>query len=353
MAIFSKRKKEKDYDDPNLREVTRGKRGSRSIKSESRKRRKEPSKPWGKKERYMVLAILVLTVGTSAVLGLSARAWKLPGLPRLKIPRITSPFFGEETIFIEGDKERIKDREKSEEIIRIFKESTNNFTGVYGLYIVNLDSGFSYGVNENETFEPASLNKLPVMAGMLIEEEKGNLDLETKYSLKDSDKVIGAGSLRAKPEGYEITYRNLVRLMGEQSDNTAFTITRRILGEEKIKEVITNIGMEGTSLSENVTTPSDIGIFFEELWFGKIVEEDHKNELLDYLTDTLFETLIPEGIPNDVRVTHKYGAETNVLNDAGIVYSDKPFVLVLMGKGVVVKEAESFFPKFARIVYGE
>ena len=352
MAIFRKRKKADEYEDDNGEEKIPQKRRIRDLKPENRKRRKELPKPWGKKERYLVLAILVLTIGTSAVLGLSSRAWKLPGLPRLQIPQITLPFSGEETIFIEGDKERIRDREKSEGIIKLFKEKTNNLTGVYGLYIVNLESGFSYGVNEKEIFEMASLNKLPVMAGMLIEEEQDNLDLETKYSLKDSDKVVGAGTLYARSEGYEITYRNLVRLMGKQSDNTAFAITRRILGEEKIGEVITTIGMKETSFSENKTTPSDIGTFFEELWLGNIVNEKYKNELLDYLTDTVYETLIPEGIPDDVRVAHKYGAETNVLNDAGIIYAEKPFILVMMGKGVVAKDAESFIREFARIVYG-
>ncbi len=352
MAFLRKRRKADEYEDDNGEEKMSQKRRIRDLKPENRKRRKELPKPWGKKERYLVLAILVLTVGASAVLGLSSRAWKLPGLPRLKIPKITLPFSGEETILIEGDKERIRDREKSEGIIKLFKEKTKNLTGVYGLYIVNLESGFRYGVNEREIFEMASLNKLPVMAGMFIEEEQDNLDLETKYSLKDSDKVIGAGTLYARPEGYEITYRNLARLMGKQSDNTAFAITRRMLGEEKIGEVITTIGMKETSLSENKTTPSDIGTFFEELWLGNIVNEEHKNELLDYLTDTAYETLIPEGIPDDVRVVHKYGAETNVLNDASIVYAEKPFILVMMGKGVVAKDAESFIREFARIVYG-
>jgi beta-lactamase class A len=363
MAFLRKRRKADEHEDDNGEEKMFQKRRIRDLKPENRKRRKELPKPWGKKERYLILAILVLTVGASAVLGLSSRAWKLPGLPRLQIPKITLPFSGEETIFIEGDKERIRDREKSEEIIKIFKEKTKNLTGVYGLYIVNLESGFSYGVNEREIFETASLNKLPVMAGMFIEEESRRSGgtsgpeeesfLETKYLLKDSDKVIGAGTLYARPEGYEITYRNLVRLMGKQSDNTAFAITRKILGEEKIGEVIATIGMKETSLSENKTTPSDIGTFFEELWQGNIVSKESAEELLDYLTDTAYETLIPEGIPDDVRVAHKYGAETNVLNDAGIIYTEKPSILVMMGKGVVAKDAESFIREFARIVYGD
>jgi hypothetical protein len=38
-----------------------------------------------------------------------------------------------------------------------------------------------------------------------MEEEQGSIDLDTKYKIKNSDKVAGAGSLYSKPEGYEIT----------------------------------------------------------------------------------------------------------------------------------------------------
>lgn len=53
----------------------------------------------------------------------------------------------------------------------------------------------------------------------------------------------------------------------------------------------------------------------------------------------------------EIRVAHKYGVEDNVVNDAGIVFGEKPFVLVIMSKGVVVEEANEVFPKLARIFY--
>ncbi len=334
-----------------IRDLNPRPKDDRPLAGENKKRRKQPPKPWGRKERLIILVILLFTVGTSAVLAISSRAWKLPGLPRLKLPSFSLPFSGEETIVIEGDRDRVRERERAEKVIAGFKEETKNLSGVYGLYVVNLSTGFAYGVNETEVFESASLNKLPVMAGMYMEEEGGSLSLESKYKLKNSDKTSGAGSLYSKPEGYEITYRNLIRLMGKQSDNTAFNITKNILGEEKIYEVITKIGMKRTSLAENETTPQDIGIFFEELWHGNIINGENKNELLDYLTDTIYENWITKGVPEDVRVSHKYGNETNVVNDAGVVFTEKPFILVIMSKGVVEREANDIFPDLARIVY--
>ncbi|MFV1916932.1 MAG: serine hydrolase [Patescibacteria group bacterium] len=331
-------------------------------KKTRKKRRKERQEPWGKKERLLVLFILVVTVGSSAVLALSSRSWKLPGLPRLKIPTFNLPFGGEETIVIEGDRELISQRETSEEIIQKFKKETEKLSGVYGLYVVDLGTGFSYGVNEKEVFEPASLNKLPVMAAMYIEEELGNLDLEAKYTLKNSDKVAGAGSLSGRPEGYELTYRNLIRLMGKQSDNTAFNVAKNLIGEEIIEQVTIRIGMKDTSLLENETTPRDIGAFFDELWQGNVINSERKNELLDYLTDTIYEEWLTKGVPDEIRVSHKYGREVHVVNDAGIIYAEKPsgpdgpmglgpFVLVILSKGAVEREAAVVIPRLARIVY--
>ena len=355
MVIFRrKRQEEEKYEEEEFSTRRPKSKEFKDLKPQYRKKRKEPPKPWGKKERLLVFFILIFTAGASGVLALSARSWKLPGLPRIKISLPSFSFFGEEKIVIEADPAKRglrKEIEKSEEVVAAFKEKTKNLSGVYGLYVSDLESGFSYGVNELETYEPASLNKLPVMAAMYMEAEEGNLDLKTKHTLKASDKVGGAGSLYGKPAGYEITYRNLIRLMGKQSDNTAFNIAKNLLGDEKINEAMLKIGMKNTSLANNKTTPEDIGVFFEELWNGNVVDDRHRDELLEFLTDTVYEVWISEGIPDNVRVAHKFGRELHVVNDAGIVFAEEPFVLVIMSKGVVEREADAILPDLARIVY--
>lgn len=333
----------------------------------TRSRKKEKPKPWGKRERILVFTVIVLTAGVSTVLSLSARAWKLPGLPRLAFPKMSVPFFGEETIIITRRVEQsaqVEQGKKAQKVTEEFKNKTKNLSGVYGLYVVNLDNGYFFGVNETETFQAASLIKLPVMVAVYLEAEEGNFDLNEKYTLKNSDKVGGAGSLSGKPAGYEITYRNLIRLMGKQSDNTAFKIVRNLLGDEKINKAIVKIGMKNTSLEENEMTPKDAGIFFEELWNarlsapersdggqGNIVSKESAEELLDLLTDTLYEEWLAAGITDNVRVAHKYGREVHVVNDAGIVFADKPIVMVIMSKGVVEHEADAIFPELSRMIY--
>src|SRR5687768_11808648 len=61
---------------------------------------KEAIKPWGKKERLFVLYVLLFTTIASAFFGLSAREWKLPGLPKLEFE---IPNFSKGTIILENE----------------------------------------------------------------------------------------------------------------------------------------------------------------------------------------------------------------------------------------------------------
>ncbi|MFC1625913.1 serine hydrolase [Patescibacteria group bacterium] len=319
----------------------------KDLKSANRKKRKEPPKPWGKRERRIVLITLLVTIFLSITLAVSARNYKLPGLPKL---RLTLPSFKGETIVIQGSPQY---KQKAERITTSFKNETNSLSGVYALYMVDLESGYTFGVNETEIIQAASLIKLPVIAAFYKHVEGGNINLDTKYTLKNSDKIAGSGSLYSKPAGTVLTYRDMIKLMGKESDNTSFGIIKRIVGAQNINAMIKEIGMNDTVLDTNMTSSKDIGLFFQKLWDGQIMNDTNKNELLSFLTDTMYENWIVEGIPKDIRVAHKYGREVHVVNDAGIVYSDHPFVLVLMSDGIIEREADEIFPKLAKMVYHE
>lgn len=374
MALFGKKKK-KDEEDDDLDEKDTKKKGKRGddddddsddmipkslrrkriedkefkdLKSENKKKRKEPPKPWGKKERLFVLIALLVTAGGSGFLALSSREWKLAGLPRVEAPKIDVPFTGSDTIVIEG---KANDKTTSDQVVSAFKQKTDSLTGVYGLSVVRLKNGYTYGVNDKEEFTAASLIKLPVMAAMFAESEKGVINLDEKYVLQASDKVGGSGSLYGKPVGYEITYRNILSLMGKQSDNTAFRIARNTVGDAKINEYMKKYGMTHTSLLENTTTPGDIAEFFEGLWTNNIISRRHRDELLGSLTDTIYEAWLPAGIPTDTKIAHKFGREVHVINDAGIVFTPDPYVVVVMSKGIVDQEGDTVFPELSREVF--
>ncbi len=52
-------------------------------------------------------------------------------------------------------------------------------------------------------------------------------------------------------------------------------------------------------------------------------------------------------------MAHKYGRELNVISDAGIVFTEKPFVLVIMSQGIIESEANLVIPEIASLVFNE
>lgn len=318
-------------------------------KPQESKRKHEWIKPWSNKERWLVFGVFAGTVLLSGLFAISSREWKVPGLPPLKLLNFHFSIFNNKPIIIEGNK--APETVNSQKIINEFKETTKNLSGIYGLSVVDLKTSYAFGVYENEVFEAASLIKLPVMAMVYQQAEAGKLDLDKKYTLKLEDKKGGAGSLYGKPVGYEITYRNLLKLMGQQSDNTAFNIYRTMLGDNAINVFARKLGMSSTKIETNETTPHDIAIFFQELWMGNLVNKYNKEEMFANLTDTLYENWLVPGVPDNIQVAHKFGREVHVVNDAGVVFTQKPYVVVLLSKGVVETQADEFLPKLSKIVY--
>ena len=317
----------------------------RDLRPENRKKRKEPIKPWGKKERIFILAVVLFTILTSGALAASARSWKFPGLPRLAVPKINLRLFGEETIVIQNSNQPDKvNQEKIDEVKKFFRGATNNLSGIYALYVFDLKGNYGFGINQEEIIQAASLIKLPITSFVYKKYEEGEIDLDEKIP------------------GSTLTYQDAVEAMAKRSDNSSQILLVKTLGSEVVESYIDEIGMEATSLADNETTAKDIGLFFEKLWKGEIVSEQSRDEILEYLTDTIYEEWLVAGIPDDVRVAHKYGREVHVVNDAGIIFASgpeglrpggQPFVLVIMSQGVVEREADDIFPQLSKIIYNE
>jgi len=202
---------------------------------------------------------------------------------------------------------------------------TKDLRGTYGFYVYRLEDKIEYGLHQNEVFPAASLIKLPVMLTLYQEAEEGNLELDN--------------------------YREMAEAMGKRSDNTAFNQLVKALGEEKIQETIDDLGMKKTSFEKNDTSPKDMGLFFQKLYEGGVVSDKHRDEILDFLTDTEFEDRIPAGIPSEIRVAHKIGNEIGSFSDAGIIFSQKPFILVIISKNARESEANEVLPEITKAVW--
>ncbi len=328
MGLFRK-KVEEDIDDEieTSEEPRQIKRQFKDLNSENQRTRKEPLKPWGKSERLTVFIVLLITVATSGILALSARNFKVPEIPRLKISDISTlnPF--REQVIVVGNKGTKISQEKINNTKKMFEDMTNDHSGIYAFYIYDINGDYYYGLNYQEEMQAASLIKLPVMY--------------------QAYKAFEAGKLNRDE------YTPLIEAMGKRSDNGAFIKMVSVLGKENVNKTISDLGMTKTSYSENLTTPEEIGIFFKKLYKGELLNDKDTEELKSFMTDTIFENWLRPGIPENIGLVHKYGREVHVVNDAGIVMSQKPFVIVIMSDGVIETEADVLIPKLTNLLYSE
>src|SRR3972149_5099705 len=116
MSIFRKKDQEEIDEEEEFEERELSRKRIKDLKPEYRKKRKELPKPWGRKERYLVLGTVLGSVIVSALLFVSARNWKLPGLPRISFPS-----FNQDAIVITANKEQ---ESSARQTASLFREKT-------------------------------------------------------------------------------------------------------------------------------------------------------------------------------------------------------------------------------------
>jgi len=357
MSLFGKKGEDEfdDEDDFSEEDKLQDRKLTRKFKDfrpENRKRRKEPPKPWGKKERFTVFGFFLITSLVAALMLLFSSDLKFPNLPRIDFSgfNIKNPF-GEEIIEVGQKSVAPEDDEKAEKAISLFNAEIKPLSGFYGFLVIRLDDGTEYGVSSNSDFQGASLLKLPLMVLMYKMSEEGSLNLDTKYVLKTSDKVKGSGVMYTAKAGTVYTYRQLAEFMGKDSDRTAYKVIKDAVGDSNLKAFVEETGMVNTNIDTGDTTPDDLGLLLQKLWNGNLVNQADRDEILGYLTNTIYESWITAGVPNNVKVAHKFGQDEAVMADGGIVETGNPYVLVIMGNGITQHDADILFPKVSKDIY--
>jgi beta-lactamase class A len=73
---------------------------------------------------------------------------------------------------------------------------------------------------------------------------------------------------------------------------------------------------------------------------------------VEILARQKFNEAIPAGVPPGTRVAHKTGEVTKIHHDAAIVYGPRPFVLVILVRGIAEsKDSAALMADIARRIY--
>lgn len=241
-----------------------------------------------------------------------------------------------------ADKVKESNTNKDEEIVleknnklEKIKNSINNILGDYkdniGIYYYNLATEDKYAINEERCFVAASLTKVPQAMMVLDLVQNGDLTLDNIIYYSEGDYEAGTGILQNQEVIEPITIKEAIELSIIYSDNIAFNMLQRIGGRsvsEYIKEIC---NAENRPLNNNTTAYEQFKIY-ERLYKNKDGNANY-NLLIELLKQTEFHDRLDKYLPTDL-VAHKIGNYYRYYNDAGIIYLEEPYILVILTKDI-------------------
>jgi beta-lactamase class A len=244
-----------------------------------------------------------------------------------------------------SDKSLASFRQKVVELIdeQLTKESLQEAA----VYYRDLNNGPWYGINEDNTFDPASLLKVPVMMAY--------------YKLAESDPTILSNKVTGQGIEVEVSISDLIEKMIVESDNNSFQILMDNIDFAEIEELHRNLNIPvPNAQTDDYLTVKDYASLFRILYNASYLNREMSETALDLLSRTAFNDGLVAGIKEKLAVAHKYGirateqSPVRQLHDCGIVYyPDHPYLLCIMTKGTNLSEQKDYIAAISQLVYQE
>ncbi len=227
-------------------------------------------------------------------------------------------------------------------IVRAAENAEKSVGAVVGVSVLHLESGRRLSVRGGETFQMASVFKVPVAIATLGAVEKGTLRLEQEVEIRRSDRrKVGPLYDDWKP-GMRVTVERMVDVMLVDSDNTAADKLVALLGgPPAVEKALASRGLTGVRISLDergmgAAMRKDLAAFEKGAQNGAspdamaaLLGRLHRGELLSRLsTDRILDAMrrcatgdkrLRAGLPKGTEVRDKTGTVGSCSNDAGIV----------------------------------
>jgi beta-lactamase class A len=240
-----------------------------------------------------------------------------------------------------------------------------------------LDGKLELYLHADDSYHAASTMKLGVMVELFHQVKQGKLKLDDTLPVRNEFASLVDGSpfqLDAasdsdnevyKKIGGSMTLRDLCEHMITRSSNLAANLLIVKLGVENIRQTMRDAGAADLDIKRpledgkayekginNTTTARALAVLLERIAAGKAVDRASSRQMLEILKRQTFNEAIPAGLPAGTAVAHKTGEITRIHHDAAIVYAPRPFVLVLLVRGIENRDQSSaLMADLTRVLY--
>src|ERR1700682_4004229 len=246
-----------------------------------------------------------------------------------------------------------------------------------GVAFRTLDSKMEWFSRGDDVFHAASTMKIPVMIELFHQVREGQLKLGEPLVVKNEFHSLADASIYAldpaddseadlyKAVGQTRAVNQLCELMVTVSSNLATNLLVEKLGVENIRAMVHALHADGMNVlrgvednkayekgMNNTTTARGLLILLEAIGNGQAIDPDSSRQMVEILARQKFSEAIPAGLPSGTRVAHKTGELTKLHHDAAIVYAPRPFVLVILVRGLAEsKDSAALMADITRRIY--
>jgi beta-lactamase class A len=240
-----------------------------------------------------------------------------------------------------------------------------------------LDGHIAYGFHDEESFHAASTMKIPVMIELFHQARQARLKLDDSLLVKNQFHSLADGSIYTldpaddsevelyKAAGQTRSLSQLSELMITASSNLATNLLIEKLGVDNIRATVHSLHADGMNVLRgvednkaflkglnNTTTARGLQQLLEAIAHGEAVDQESSGQMIEILERQKFNEGIPAGLPPGTRVAHKTGEITRIHHDAAIVFAPKPFVLVILVRGLAeAKDSAALMADITRQLY--
>jgi beta-lactamase class A len=239
------------------------------------------------------------------------------------------------------------DSERVQEVLAEARQEIEDYNGVAGLYVWDLEEDLGYGIRPDEEFFAASTIKIPIMVAVYRKVDEGELEFSQEVEIQEEDWAAGAGWLQWEKAGTKQTVGDLLLLMMTQSDNVAANaLVRTVGGADHVNEVARSMGAEDTLLYQKVSsergvvpaldnrsTPRDMATMMKEIAEGEAASEKSCGYMIDLMHENRLDWWLDEGLPPGVDAANKAGWLYRVYDEVGIVENDgRHYAIAILSK---------------------
>jgi len=240
-----------------------------------------------------------------------------------------------------------------------------------------LDGRTHWYLHADQPFHAASTMKVAVLIELYHQVQQGKVRLTDALIIKNEFHSLADGSpYTLDPDddserdlyqavGDTRTLAQLSDLMITVSSNLATNLLIEKLGVANIRATVHTMHADGMNVLRgvedskafaqglnNTTTARALLRLMEALARGRAVDPDASHQMIEILERQSFNDDIPAGLPAGTRVAHKTGEITRIQHDAAIVFAGRPFVLVILTRGLDnAKESGALIAQITRQLY--